>query len=225
MDELAYAIDDLNMKKKNALIPIRIGKEYKPRGGPAIRLKRINYVRFEAYEGFDNEIGPSDKDQSFTKTNQILRDRILNGKNEQQIANNIENHYDTYDDSKIVSNIDEDENTINSQNVTVPTKPVLEWAQTDIAQWLASIPVPRKLITLYKFQSVEELLAYARDLKAHEDVIYADIKEQFKDEYGYALERKYFVSLRDAFEQLLKNNQTTTHTKADKIKSSFCVLL
>jgi hypothetical protein len=140
------------------------------------------------------------------------------------MANDIENHYDAYGGSAIVSNIDDDEN-INSQNVTVPTQPVSEWTQTDIPQWLASIPVPRKLITLFKFQSVEELLTYARDLKTHEDAIYSDMKEEFEDEYGYALERKYFLSLRDAFEQLLKNNQTTTHTKAETIKSSVYVLM
>jgi hypothetical protein len=230
--ELGYAIGQLELTKKDALIPIRIGKKYKPPDSWDYRMTNIQYIRFNEYAGFDSKMRPADDDPPFMEKIQKLRRRILHDVKEEN-ASTVKSHYDAHNSDIILSNMDDEENSNSILPVTAPTIPLLEWKKDDIAQWLASIPVSRKLMVLYNFQSVKELLAYARDLKEHEDVHYTDIKEEFNKKYGFPLQRKDFLPLRDAFEQLLKSNQpanelktqTTMRDGTDLVRSRFCVLL
>ncbi|CAF1649215.1 unnamed protein product [Adineta ricciae] len=74
MGEFRYAIEDLDMKSKNGLIPILIGRNYKLPGHVAIPMKGPDYIRFNAYKGFDMEVAPSTQDDSFTSKCQSVRD-------------------------------------------------------------------------------------------------------------------------------------------------------
>ncbi|CAF1339487.1 unnamed protein product [Adineta ricciae] len=224
MCEFRYAIEDLDMKSKNGLIPILIGRDYKLPGHVAIPMKGPDYIRFNAYKGFDMEVAPSTQDESFTSKCQAVRDRILYGSNEQDIEK----------DKTVVSKTDDNKtNTIEPKIVTAPTKPVHEWTEQDIAQWLASIPVPHELTALCKFQSVEELLDYAHDFKVNETIIYVALKDEFKDKYGSTLQRKHYLSLKNAFEQLLVDNQSkdelnvqkSSQTQTNTITSRSCMLM
>ena len=214
--ELEYAI---NRQKttKNYIIPIRVGNKYIPPLQYRYRFSDILFIRFSEYPGFDSKIGPPDDDPSFEERIQTLRNRILRNVKEKKPTNVI----------------DDEENNNNEIPVTAPTIPLHEWKEEDIAQWLASIPVSRELTDLYNFQSLEELLAYARDLKEHEDINYIDIKEVFNNKYGCILQRKDFLTLRNGFDQLMENNPTTndlktqtiTRDETDPVKSKTCALM
>jgi len=230
--ELSYAFTRLKLTENDALIPIHIGKKYKLPDSWDFRMINTQYIRFSEYAGFDSKVGPTGDDPSFMETIEKVRHRILSDVKEEK-ASNVKSHHDAHNSDIILSKIDDEENSNSILPDIAPTIPLLEWKKEHIAQWLASIPVSRKLTVLYNFQSVKELLAFARDLKEHEDVHYTDIKEEFQKKYGFPLQRKDFLPLRDAFEQLLKSNQpvnelktqTTMRDGTDLVQSRFCVIL
>lgn len=206
--ELGYAVKRLKLIETNALIPIHIGKKYKPPDNWDYQLINIQYLRFNDYPGFDSRIRPPDNDQSFIEIIEKLQHRIVA-------------------DEKIQSDVNDanrDDND-NIKRVAAPTIFFSQWRKEHIDQWLASIPVPYQLTKLCIFTNTKDLLEYACDLRDHEDANYIDMKERFIEEYKFPLKRKDFLLFRDAFKQLLHNNQSENQPENNSVQSAVCTLL
>jgi len=51
------------------------------------------------------------------------------------------------------------------------------------------------------------------------------MKERFIEEYKFPLKRKDFLLFRDAFKQLLHNNQSENQPENNSVQSAVCTLL